>query len=87
MHWNLPWNKSGSARYRAEFLLSTGIFIDIKKDSRYTILKKGGIVMDKQTKFLLAVVSIAAVVTVLACLLLSGYDISGIRIEKGFHLG
>jgi len=43
--------------------------------------------MDKELKIILAVVSIAVVLTVILWLWLSGADISGIEIHKGIRLG
>jgi len=42
--------------------------------------------MDRTTKLLLAAVSICLVLGILLCLGLFGFDITGITIQKGFHL-
>ena len=42
--------------------------------------------MDRETKRLLAVLSILIAVAVVLWLLLSGYDLSGIQIRKGIHI-
>ena len=43
--------------------------------------------MGKKEKVVIAAISVAVVILVIVLLALSGFDISGIRIRSGFHIG
>ena len=43
--------------------------------------------MGKKEKMIIAAISVAVIILVIVMLALSGFDISGIRIRSGFHVG